>query len=147
MCTQLDAEPNDGASTAVDLGEINDCDKNSVTAKGTFVEGSNKDVFKVHVKDTACIMDPKLSSEVTNYQCMYFDCDKGTTEVTCPADATAGVLADGADQYPGCCANTKLMTPKLQCKGTPSESADVYVVHKGHIVGPYCLDYSLTVSF
>lgn len=126
VCDQADWEPNDTESSARPLPDTDDCDGNGGTIEGTLAPG-DVDWFSFTAKDSLlCSVNPylKLTTADNVTTCMFFQCESGTTEVTCP-EGTQDWSSNPT--HPGCCASITPMEPTVNCSGTLSETAKIWI--------------------
>lgn len=127
MCNDTGVEPNESESTAVDLGTISDADGDGDTFAGLLEGQSDKDWYKYKGTDNfGSVVDATrtVSSSDVIRICKFAQCVSGTTEVTCPSSATDATSPDGR---PGCCSDHGFTFGDLNCTGTSSDDAEIYI--------------------
>lgn len=145
VCDQADWEPNDSELAARPLLDISDCDDQGGTVGGTLAPG-DVDWFTFKASDTAlCSINPyvNLTTSDNVTVCMFFKCDGGTTEVTCPAGSQDW---SSNPAHPGCCASLTPLEPSINCGGTLSETAEIWL-QVSWMGNTSCRSYSLDYHY
>lgn len=142
-CEDYGSEPHENQETSQDLGTISDNDVEASYTCGSLKGTNDIDWYTFFGDDKfGNLVDPAvtLSTQggVGAQVCVYFQCAKGGTNVSCEG-ATPAKTSLG---NPGCCASTKV-APKFNCGGL-DDAARVWIkVHNPQMLAcvPYTLDY------
>jgi hypothetical protein len=118
-------EPNDTESTAHDLGTIGDADGNGDMVSGVLAGVADVDWYKYTGQDNAgFVVDPTRTVTAGVRICKFLQCTSGATTFTCPSSTMPETSPDGRA---GCCGSTGFSIDDLDCTGTASDDAVVYV--------------------
>lgn len=140
-CLELEPEPNDTPSAAVDRGQLSDCDSER-TMTGTLAGNSDVDVWAWRADDSAgCLLNPTASSQDILRLCAFSDCGVGCASGFA---ATLGALD-------GCCQLTPgSLELEVDCDGL-ADDARVWVTVEtdptAPVAGGDCLDYLASLHF
>lgn len=135
----------DYEGTAIDLGNIDDCDSSTLSLPGVLGAINDVDYFQFTGTDTiSCMTNPSIevisSSPVRS--CIYFECSAGSTSVTCPMGSTNDTSPSGKL---GCCAQDGALTvDSLDCQGLDDSAL---VVIRIDSAPQACSSYNATLSF
>ena len=128
------------------MKDTTDCDEaGKKTIEGKLAPADD-DWYTWHAKDaTGCVVDPTFVLKSTHNvtMCAFFKCDKGKTHVTCPSGSNETQSINGR---PGCCTNGTELKPKLECTGTSSEDAYLWL-HVGWKDNTECIPYKIDYHY
>jgi hypothetical protein len=138
-------EPDTEAS-AMFLGSIDNCDSSLLQVAGVLGTLIDIDYYSYSGSDTfPCSVDPTLSVIATDptRACLYFSCNSGTAQLTCPTGSSAVTSTAGR---PGCCTtDASLQIDEFSCAGTTADDAQVWL--RFDTPAQTCTGYSATLSF
>lgn len=144
-CTGEMYEPNDTEVTAWPLDSIDECDSSGSTLSA--VASGLGDVDWYHYSGTStltCTADPTVTVDADGLEtCVFVICAEGTTTIS---SCTNGSPAMSEAGTPGCCTTgTSSVTAQMSCSST-TNAADVYM----RVTQPSsntCLPYDLAYHF
>lgn len=144
-CNQPEGEPNETEDDAVDLGAI-EC---GAQAESTFgaLAGVDLDMFRVQGTDSfVCLSNPSVTvtADVDLRTCLYFECDAGGTNVSCPADNED---AESPAGHPGCCGLNGASLASLDCMGIGSPDNGTLYARVGQADSRMCIAYNMDYAF
>jgi len=139
----------DTQATARDLGETDDCDGTQIELLQEIHDPTDVD-FTVHhmTESIGCLVNPTISVTTTDVLsfCIFFTCDSGSTQLTCPANTSDAVASSGAV---GCCTTTDLQSAiEIQpyCTGTLDYSGTIWTeVATSNAASGHCAAYALAL--
>ena len=149
-CKQLDdpcedpgPEPNELQALAHDFGTIGDSDSAGGFVCGSVSGADDVDWYTFEGDDTIFgAVDPTrvIDGKGTSRLCVYAECLKGTTSVSCAGGTTPDTAPGGQK---GCCGSGEVK-PKLECSGL-DDAANVWI--RVDQPEPACFPYELAYHF
>jgi hypothetical protein len=145
-CTDKEP-PNNTEEKAQMLPTISDCDTKANTSGVIF--GTDVDWYYYEGNDKlGCIADPSRTLTPTDKGlrlCKFVSCHKGKTTFTCPQGTDPNKSPSGLD---GCCASMGFAIKDIDCKGTTSDDAKIYLrFDKPKSNGLECIPYQLDYHY
>lgn len=137
-------EPNNSEASAAVLGDVSGDDTNGSSLDGELAGSSDVDWFSLHISDVVgSTQDPAASLVVGGALriCVFYLCDAGTTDLTCPLDASAATSPAGRI---GCCRTGGSVQIEPACGLAASDSGlALFRVDTGpaDVCTPYQLDW------
>jgi hypothetical protein len=137
-------EPNGTEATAVNLGQVTDCDEDGASVTGTLAGPSDADWYRYANEDVfGCSVDPTraISAAGSIRICKFFECLNGEVpSFDCPGSTTASTSPAGR---PGCCGDTGFDLG-VECTnlGAGSDNTNVFI-RVDSVQGQQCLNYTM----
>lgn len=128
-CPDMGDEPNESEESAIDLGNITDCDDQGGAAVGVLAGPDDVDWFRYHATDeTGCSVDPSrsLTAGFAIRLCKFIQCDNAEeNDFECPSGTTP---EESPGLRPGCCSAGGISFD-LTCGGSSinSDNATVFI--------------------
>ncbi len=142
-CEGADTEPNDTLLEATSQGTISDCDEEGGTAAGSTIAG-NEDWFTFDATDNTsdfCSINPTVTFTGNVQLCLYFACNEGNVELTCPGGTTTAISGPA-----GCCGTSGFEITEYNCAGTTSEASRVHM-QVSATSDQICEEYTIAYNF